>query len=180
MILLTEGQYMSRLFDLDWQLLADATLMMIAIFILFLALSYFLFNPARKMLQDRQTKIKTELDEAKDNMEYAAKLRDEYKDKIKNIDKEAEEILSEARKKALENENDIIAKARDEASRIMERAHAEAELEKKKMADDIKKEIISVATVMAGKVVSNSMNAVIQDSLIDETLKEIGENTWLS
>ena len=46
MILLTEGETMSRLFDLDWQLLADSCLMIIAIFVLFLALSYFLFNPA--------------------------------------------------------------------------------------------------------------------------------------
>lgn len=50
MILLTEGETMSRLFDLDWQLLADSCLMIIAIFVLFLALSYFLFNPARKFL----------------------------------------------------------------------------------------------------------------------------------
>ena len=37
MILLTEGETMSRLFDLDWQLLADSCLMIIAIFVLFLA-----------------------------------------------------------------------------------------------------------------------------------------------
>ena len=57
MILLTEGETMSRLFDLDWQLLADSCLMIIAIFVLFLALSYFLFNPARKFLNDRKEKI---------------------------------------------------------------------------------------------------------------------------
>ena len=31
MILLTEGQSMSRLFDLDWQLIADSTLTIIAV-----------------------------------------------------------------------------------------------------------------------------------------------------
>ena len=41
---------MERLFDLDWQLLADSCLSIIAVFFLFLALSYLLFNPARKML----------------------------------------------------------------------------------------------------------------------------------
>ena len=65
MILLTEGETMSRLFDLDWQLLADSCLMIIAIFVLFLALSYFLFNPARKFLNDRKEKIRGELEEAK-------------------------------------------------------------------------------------------------------------------
>ena len=72
MILLTEGETMSRLFDLDWQLLADSCLMIIAIFVLFLALSYFLFNPARKFLNDRKEKIRGELEEAKTSQEKAA------------------------------------------------------------------------------------------------------------
>ena len=60
MVLLTGGESMSRLFDLDWQLLADSCLMIIAIFVLFLILSYFLFNPARKMLNSRREKIQNE------------------------------------------------------------------------------------------------------------------------
>ncbi len=180
MILLTAQDSMERLFDLDWQLLADSVLMIIAIFVLFLLLSYFLFNPARKMLQDRQTKIKRELDDAQSNMEQAARLKEEYEAKIREINKEAEEILSDARKHALMNENEIITKAKEEASRIMERARTEAQLEKQKMADEVKQEMISIAAMMAGKAVAVSINADIQDSLVDETLKEIGDDTWLS
>ena len=68
--------------------------------------------------------------------------------------------------------------AKAEATRIIERANVEAELEKKRAADDIKKEIISVATVMAGKVVSASIDTNIQESLVDETLNEMGDKTW--
>lgn len=180
MILLTAQEPMERLFDLDYQLLADSMLMIIAIFVLFLLLSYFLFNPARKMLQDRKDKIKNELDDAQSNMEHAARLKEEYEAKIRDIDKEAEEILSDARKRALENENAIIAKAKEEAARIMERTRTEAQLEKQKMADEVKREMIGIAAMMAGKAVAASMNAEIQDSLVNETLKEIGDHTWLS
>ena len=48
------------------------------------------------------------------------------------------------------------------------------------MADEVKKEIVAVAALMAGKVVASTVDVTIQDSLIDETLKEIGDNTWLS
>lgn len=169
-----------RLFNLDFQLLADAVLTMIAVFVLFLALSYFLFNPARKMLKDRQDKIQGELDSAASDMEEAKALREEYENKLKDIEKEAQEILSEARRKALNNENQIVAAAKEEAARIIERARVEAELEKKKAADDVKKEMISIASVMAGKVVSASIDTSVQNSLIEETLKEIGDSTWLS
>ena len=169
-----------RLFDLDFQLLADSVLTIIAVFALFLIMSYFLFNPAREFLRKRQDKIKAELDDAEANQKKADALREEYEGKLKNINKEAEEILSEARKKALANENRIIAQAKEESAQILERARKEADLEKQKMADEVKREIVSVAALMAGKVVASSMDAAIQDSLIDETLKEIGDSTWLS
>ena len=179
MILLT-GESMSRLFDLDWQLLADASLMIIAIFFLFLILSYFLFNPARKMLNGRKEKIQNELDTAKTAMDNAQSLKQEYEAKLKEIDKEAESILSEARRKALANENAIVAEAKEEAARILDRARVEAELEKQKMSDDVKREIIVVASLMAGKIVSASVDTAMQNQLIDETLKEMGEKTWLN
>ena len=121
---------MERLFDLDWQLLADSCLSIIAVFFLFLALSYLLFNPARKMLNNRKEKIKGELDEAQRSMEDAGRLKAEYEERLKNIDREAEEILSSARKKALANESQILSQAKEEAARILERARMEAELEK--------------------------------------------------
>ena len=170
----------SYLFDLTPQLLHDAVLSMIAVFTLFLVASHFLFNPVRDMMRKRQEKIKDELDDAKLNQEEAQRLKAEYEEKLRNVEKEAEEILSAARKKALANETKIIAEAKEEAARIRDRAITEAELEKKKVADDVKREMISIASVMAGKVVSASINTVKQDSLIEETLKEIGDTTWLS
>jgi F-type H+-transporting ATPase subunit b len=180
MILLTAGESYERMFGIDWQLLADSTLTLIAVFALFTITSYFLFNPARKMLNDRKEKIRGELEDAKANMDEARSLREEYEGKLKVIDKEAEVILSEARSKGLANQTLIIAEAKEEAARILERARVEAMLEKQKMSDDVKKEIISVASVMAGKVVSANIDTAVQDQLIDETLKEMGENTWLS
>lgn len=46
--------------------------------------------------------------------------------------------------------------------------------------DDMKQEMITIAAMMAQKVVAASIDTSIQDSLVDETLKEMGESTWLS
>ncbi len=173
-------QMAPRLFDLDLQLFADAVLMIIAVVVLFLVMSYFLFNPARAFLEKRQEKIRAELEDAKSNQEAAKALKAEYDEKLKNIEKEAESILSDARKRALANENRILAQAKEEAAEIIARAREEVKLEKQKMADEVKKEIISVAALMAGKVVASSMDVTIQNDLVDETLKEIGDSTWLS
>lgn len=177
---LTAVEMKPRLFDLDFQLLQDAVLMIIAVFALFLIASHFLFNPVRNMLQSRQDRIKNELDSAAADMEEARTLKEEYEAKLRDIDKEAEAILGEARKKALANENKIVAEAKEEAARIVERAGVEAELEKSKAVDEVKREMVVLASLMAGKVVNAAIDTTVQDSLVEETLKEIGEGTWLS
>ncbi|MBR4760914.1 MAG: F0F1 ATP synthase subunit B [Lachnospiraceae bacterium] len=154
--------------------------MIVAIFVLMLILGHFLFNPARKFLQDRSDRIKNDLDTAAKDKAEAISLKTEYEEKIRGIDKQAEEIMADARKRALASEADILAKAREEANRIIERANQEAELEKQKVADQVKTEMISIASMMAGKVVSANIDTTVQGALVDETLREIGESTWLS
>lgn len=171
---------MERLFDLDLQLLADATLTAISVFVLFLLASYLLFNPARELLKKRQDKIKYDIDTANKDKEDAAALKADYDAKIKDIQKESEEILSEARKKAKANEAQIIAEAKEEANRIIKNAENEALLEKQRAYDEMKQEMISIASLMAGKVVAQSIDTTIQESLIEETLKEVGDKTWQS
>lgn len=168
------------LFNLDAQLLFDTVLLAIAVFFLFLIMSNLLFNPARKLLKDRQDRINDDINSAIEDKESAAALKAEYESKLKNIDKEAEVILSEARQKALKNEAKIIEEAKAEASRIIRRAQDEAELEKKHAMDDVKQEMIAIASLMAQKVVAASIDAHIQDTLVDETLREMGDSTWLS
>ena len=127
---------MERLFNLDAQLLFDACVMALSMLVMFTFLSYLLFKPVRKLLEDRKQRVADEQESAKND--------------------------------------------RKEAARIMENAKSEAELEKKHAMDDMKQEMISIASAMAGKVVAASIDTSVQDELIEETLKEMGEQTWLS
>ena len=171
---------MERLFNLDPQLIHDAVLLALAVFVMFTFLSYLLFNPARDFLKKRQDKIKNDLDTAAADKADARKLKEDYNAKIQNINAEAEEILAQARQKALDNEAKIIAEAKEEAARILSRANAQVELERKAAADDMKKEMIEIASMMAGKVVAASIDTTVQNTLVEETLREVGDQTWLS
>lgn len=180
-VFLTEGGGLfDRIFGLDWQLLADIGVQAIAVFVLFVALSYLLFNPARDLLRKRQEFVANELAQASKDKEEANEYKVAYNAKLKQVDKEAEEILSETRKKALKRENEIVAEAKEEAHRIITRANKEAELEKSKVVNEVKQEMIAVASVMAGKFVAASLDETKQSQLVDEALKEMGDDTWQS
>ncbi len=171
---------MLRLFGLDFQLLHDVVLMAIAVFFLFMFMSKLLLNPARKLLEDRKNRIATDIETAEKDKTDAAALKADYDAKLRNIDKEAEQILSEARKKAQKNAANIEAEAKEEAARIIQRANEEAELSRKRAMDEVKQEMITVASMMAAKVVAANIDASVQDTLVEETLKEMGDSTWQS
>ena len=160
------------IFGLDPQLLA--------MFFVFLLLSYLLFNPARNLMEKRQEGIREQMETAAREKQDAIQFKAEYDEKIKNVQKETDEILSEARKKALKKESVMLEEAREEAAQIVARANREVELEKSKVKDEMKQEIINVATAMAGKIVASSLDESKQSQLLADTLEEMGDETWLS
>ena len=81
------------IFGLDPQLLIDSLITMIAMFALFLLLSYLLFVPARNLLQKRQDGIREQMETAAKEKSDAIAFKAEYESKLKNVDKEAEPPL---------------------------------------------------------------------------------------
>ena len=168
------------IFGLDPQLLVDSAITILAMFFVFLLLSYLLFNPARTLMEKRQEGIREQMETAAREKQDAIQFKAEYDEKIKNVQKETDEILSEARKKALKKESVMLEEAREEAAQIVARANREVELEKSKVKDEMKQEIINVATAMAGKIVASSLDESKQSQLLADTLEEMGDETWLS
>lgn len=169
-----------RIFGLDAQLLQDTVILWLAVFFLFVLLSYLVFDPARELLRKRREKIAGELETAAREQADAIRMKSEYEGKLATADKEVDEILSDARKRGLKREDEIVAEAKEEANRIQKRAEREIELEKEKMKDEVKQEMITVAQAMAAKVVAASMDEAKQAELLEDTLKEMGDDTWRS
>ena len=62
---------MSRLFNLDFQLLHDSLLTLVAVFVLFLGGSFFFFNPAR---ENRELRMMLKRPEKKKKMQSVSRL----------------------------------------------------------------------------------------------------------
>ena len=169
---------MERLIGFDPQLLADSAVTGFAVLFLFFILSYLLFNPAKDMLNKRRERVAGDLESAKDAKAKADALKAEYEEKLASFQKQADAILEDARKRAKDRENEIIEEAKAEARRITDRANNEIELAKKKAMEEVKSNIVDVASIIASKAVNSAMNVEVQDRLVEETLKEIGDGTW--
>ena len=169
---------MNRIFGLDAQLVFDTCITLISVFVLFAAMSFLLFIPARELMRKRREHIEGQLENAAKTQKAADDMKAEYEGKMQGIEKEAEEILASTRKKAKQKETEIVNDAKDEAARITARANKEMELEKARVKDEMKQEMVEVATAMASRFVEESLDADKQTQLIDETLEKMGDGTW--
>ena len=66
----------NRIFGLDPQLLFTLVFQGIAIFILFMAASYLLLDPVRKILNDRKERVMKDQRDAARNKEEAVRMKD--------------------------------------------------------------------------------------------------------
>ncbi len=179
-ILLAAIEPTSRLIEFSPRTLFEWAVMVVNLFVIIGVLSYFLFKPVGKFLSDRTERIKNQINDAKDQSIQATELRTQYETKLALIEQEAAEILRNARTKAKQNEQEIISAARDEADEIRKRSHIENQLEQERIKDEMKKEMIEVATMMASKFVATSMDDVKQNELINEIINEAGDVQRLS
>jgi len=152
----------------------------VTVLILFFVLAKILFKPVREILEKRRDEIASEYQRIEEDTEAVATLKIKYEDKLRNINKEADQILAYARKRAIDRETEIIKEAKEESSRLMKRASLEIEREKERMKDEMRQEIIGVATVMASKFVASTMNEEEKEQLVNETLTSMSASTWLN
>jgi len=166
------------LLSFDKQFLFSLGVQLINTLILFFVLTKLLFKPVSNFMQKRAERIQSQLEQAKAEEENALKLKAEYESKLQDIKKEADAILKEAREKALKQESSIIEQARQESETIRNRALADIEREKAKVTDEMKKEIIEVASLMAGKFIASSIDSEKHNDLINEIIEQMGDVSW--
>ncbi|WP_105618374.1 F0F1 ATP synthase subunit B [Vallitalea okinawensis] len=169
-----EGEVVN--FDLD--LLIRGALHLIMILVLFYLLGKILFNPIREALKKRQEGIENDFNDITEGKQEVKELREKYEHKIAHIEEEADRILGEAHKKALDQQKDMINEAKEEAERIIKRAKLEIKREEEKARDEIKQEVIQVASLMASKFIASSMDPALQSKLLEESIDEIGDSLW--
>ena len=97
--------------------------------IIFAIVKIFLIKPIHKILDARQAEIDKQYADAKAAQDNAEELKGQYEASLSGVQAEKESILSEARGKASNEYDRIVADAQTEAKKIMDNASKNAALE---------------------------------------------------
>lgn len=151
------------------ELLTQIVGFLIAVWIL----KKFAWKPLLGMLEQRRTKIKSDLDAAEQTKVDADELLSQYQAKLKDIDAEARakiqdavadgnKVATEIREQARAEAKDIIAKAREELARDVAKAKIE-----------LRNDMVNMAVLATEKIIAEKLDDEKHRSLIDSFLDEV-------
>lgn len=178
-----DAEYLKSLayvMNFDKQFLISLAFQLLNTAVLCFILTKLLYKPVKEFLAARKEKIARQIADAKANLEDAQKLKAEYEMKLKDIEKERNEILDDARVRGRQREEQIISDAKQEAETLKSRAMLDIQREQEKAKDEIKKQIIEVSSIMTSRFISASMDEAEQNRLVDEVISDLGEIKWQS
>ena len=168
----------SGILNFDLAMISGIVVSFINLAIIIAILSWLLYKPVLKFLNDRRERIRGELEQAEENLKASEETKAQYNAKLEGIKAERDEILDYARKTAGERESEIIVSANKEAGLILERARREIEQEREKAKDEIKGQIIQVSAMMAERLMGNQMDDEARDRLLNQAITELGDAQW--
>jgi F-type H+-transporting ATPase subunit b len=117
----------------------------------------YLIPPINKAMTDRQEAIRKEFAELEQAEADARQAEADYKEQLNNAKHEAARIREEAREQGAQIVQEARDKAQVEADRIVEHAHTQIEADRKAAFASLRRDVGSLATTLAGRIVGESM-----------------------
>ena len=154
-----------------WQILISLSNLVI----LFFVVKRFLFKPIKKVMEQRQREIDDRYAAADVAQALADESRQTWEAKLSHADAEANTILQNATDHAKHRGEKMIAEAKERADGIIRNAQSEAELERRKAVDGIKREIVEVSGALTEKMLEREINTEDHRALIDSFIEKIGD-----
>lgn len=136
-------------FGIDIKLIA---VQIINFVVLLAVLSYFLYKPVLKLLNDREEKIKQGIVDAEAAAQARATAMDEKSAILTSAQQEAQEVTARAAAFAKEQETQIVSDAQEKASHVLSDAEAKSAQLKAQALRESEAEIAKLAVLAAQKV----------------------------
>ncbi|HEX4132955.1 MAG TPA: F0F1 ATP synthase subunit B [Pirellulales bacterium] len=162
------------------ELRADLAVWSFVIFLLLVAvLSKFAWGPIAKALDAREKRIADDLAAARHSNEEARQLLAQYENRLATAGDEVRGILDEGRRAAMMLHEEMLAKARADATAEMDRAKREVETARDQALQQLAQTSANLAVELAGKIVRAKLNAADHASLIEDAVRRftpVGES----
>jgi len=146
----------------------------IAFIILMCVFAYFgVHRTVLKALDNRSARIKAELDDARRLKDEAAKVLGDYKARRASAEREAEDIIANARSEAERIATEAKAKMEDFVARRTKTAESKIALAEAQALADVRAAAANAAVAAASSILSKTVKGEVADDLLTKGINEV-------
>ncbi len=138
-----------HVFGVEWRLLIVQS---INFFLALSVLSYFLYRPVLRLLEERQEKIAEGVRGAEEIARQKEQTELERRRTLNTAEHEAERIVEESRLHGRNTEEEMVKAAQEKSARILEEATLQAREEARSIVEKSREEVARLAVLAAEKV----------------------------
>ena len=143
--------------------------------VLFLILRVFAWKPIAEGLEKRESHIADNIAAAERQNKEARRLLAEYQKKLEDSQLEVREIMEEARRDARHTQEEILAKAREEAQRERDRAIRDIDLATQAALKELGEKSVNLAVQLAGKIVAANLSPDDHARMVSDAVARFGQ-----
>jgi F-type H+-transporting ATPase subunit b len=140
--------------------------------ILFVLLSFVLYKPVLKMLDERQARIKEGMDQTEKIRLQTSKAEEDLELQLETARKDGQNIIAQAEQIGERLKNEARDEARKEAASLIEKAQVEIKQEREKDIKELRQQFADIAILAAEKVINESLDKAKHRKVIEEVLKD--------
>jgi F-type H+-transporting ATPase subunit b len=134
------------------------------------------WKPILNSLKEREKFISDSLEKAEIAQKEAEKLFEENKANLAKADEEAQKIITQGREYADKLKTQIIDESKIEAKKIVEAATSEIERKNKEAMASLKEQIVEIAVNAAEKIIRENLDKDKQKNIVDKYIQELSKN----
>ena len=134
------------------------------------------YKPVVRMIKAREDKIAESLAKADSDVAEAESLKKDYQTQLAEAREKAQAIVDKAEKVAAPNRETSLQDTKREIEQMKKAAQAEIQRDRERAADQLKKEIVALSLLAAGKVVEKNMEASENEALVGDFIDKLDKD----
>jgi F-type H+-transporting ATPase subunit b len=135
-------------------------------------LKRYVFGPVGDAIEKRRTEISQNIEEAERSRDEATALLDDYKVRLAEARKEADELREQGRKEGERQRADLVEQAQGQRDRVLADAEAQIDAQTRAAASGIRDDVVSLALLAAERVSRRTLSEADHRRLIEEAIDE--------
>ncbi len=150
---------------------------MVGFVLLLLLLKRFLWKPVTDYLDQRQQDIASTYDKVEQTRQEMERLRDEYQQRLANIEAEARAQIQQAIKEAQQVREHILSEARQQAEKMVRDAQETIQHERQKALAEMRAQVVELTLLATSRILQESMDDARHRKMVEDFVEQVASRS---